>query len=259
MQLSHNTSRATPTPHALLPMTIELRIAAIALLVATVGCKGAENARANTPPATAASSTTPATAAAPATTGTASATDPLVAHADSARIRGNPSAKVWMILASDFQCPYCKMWHDSSDLTIRREYIDNGKVRLAFVNFPINSHQNAIPAAEYAMCAAAQDKFWQAHDSLFAHQDVWVAVPDPGPALERITTSAGVEVNALRSCVSKHKMLPLIEADREKAARAGVRATPSFFVGSQLLEGVIPIADLRKALDAALAGGGAQK
>ncbi len=46
-------------------------------------------------------------------------TDPLVAHADSARIRGNPAAKVWMILASDFQCPYCKMWHDSSDLTIQ--------------------------------------------------------------------------------------------------------------------------------------------
>jgi protein-disulfide isomerase len=151
------------------------------------------------------------------------------------------------------------MWHDSSDQTIRREYIDNGKVRLAFVNFPINSHQNAIPAAEYAMCAAAQDQFWQAHDSLFANQEKWAALPDAGPTLERIVTSAGVEAEALRSCVSKHKMLPLIEADREKASRAGVRATPSFFVGSQLLEGVIPIADLRKALDAALAGAGAQK
>jgi protein-disulfide isomerase len=242
-------------------MTIDLRIAAIAFLIASAGCKGAENARATTPPATTASSATPAAAAAPttATTGAASATDPLVAHADSARIRGNPSAKVWMILASDFQCPYCKMWHDSSDMTIRREYIDNGKVRLAFVNFPINSHQNAIPAAEYAMCAAAQDKFWQAHDSLFAHQETWAPVPDPGPALERITTSAGVEVNALRSCVSKHKMLPLIEADREKASRAGVRATPSFFVGSQMLEGVQPVENLRQALNAALASAGAQK
>lgn len=244
-------------------MTIDLRIAAIAVFAAAVGCKGAEKARANTPPASTTTSTTPAEAAAPtnssATASAPSSTDPLVAHADSARIRGNPSAKVWMILASDFQCPYCKMWHDSADLTIRREYIDNGKVRLAFVNFPINSHQNAIPAAEYAMCAAAQDKFWQAHDSLFAHQDVWTPVPDPKPALERITVSAGVEVNALRSCVSAHKMLPLIEADREKAARAGVRATPSFFIGSQLLEGVQPVANLRQALDAALASAGAQK
>ena len=54
-------------------------------------------------------------------------------------------------------------------------------------------------------------------------------------------------------------MLPLIEADREKAQRAGVRATPSFFIGSQLLEGVQPVENLRKALDAALASAGAKQ
>jgi len=164
-----------------------------------------------------------------------------------------------MIIASDFQCPYCKMWHDSSDLTIRREYIDNGKVRLAFVNFPINSHANAVPAAEHAMCAAAQDKFWQMHDALFASQDKWAPLPDPRPPLEQIAASVGVDMTALRSCVSSHKMLPLIEADREKASRARVRATPSFFIGDALLEGVQPIENLRKALDAALANAGSRQ
>jgi protein-disulfide isomerase len=244
-------------------MNIDFRIAtATALLIASAACKGAEDARAKTPPA---ASSTPAAASAasnaarPAATAAAPSTDPLVAHADSARIRGNPAAKVWMILASDFQCPYCKMWHDSSDLTIRREYIDNGKVRLAYINFPINSHANAIPAAEYAMCAAAQDKFWQMHDSLFASQDKWAPLPNPASALEQIAVSVGVDATALRSCVSAHKMLPLIEADREKAQRAGVRATPSFFIGSQLLEGVQPVENLRKALDAALASAGAKQ
>ena len=238
-------------------MNIDLRIATITLLLITsAACKGAEDARAKTPPAASATlgaASAPGNAE-PSTGAAAPTTDPLVAHADSARIRGNPAAKVWMILASDFQCPYCKMWHDSSDLTIRREYIDNGKVRLAFVNFPINSHANAIPAAEYAMCAAAQDKFWQMHDSLFASQDKWAPVANPASALEQVAASVGVDMTALRSCVSAHKMLPLIEADREKASRAGVRATPSFFIGSQLLEGVQPVENLRKALDAALAG-----
>jgi protein-disulfide isomerase len=244
-------------------MTIDLRIATVALLViASAGCKGAEDARAKTPLA---ASSAPAPASAPGIPATSageappSAPDPLVAHADSARIRGNPASKVWMILASDFQCPYCKMWHDSSDLTIRREYIDNGKVRLAFVNFPINSHQNAIPAAEYAMCAAAQDKFWQIHDALFASQEKWAALPEPGPALEQVAASVGVDMTALRSCVSAHKMLPLIEADREKASRAGVRATPSFFIGSELFTGVKPVEELRKALDAALANAGSKQ
>lgn len=241
-------------------MTIDLRIIAVAVLAA---CKGAEDARAKTPtPASAESpaSAAPASAAAPAATNALpTSPDPLVARADSARIRGSASAKVWMILASDFQCPYCKMWHDSSDLTIRREYIDNGKVRLAFVNYPINSHQNAIPAAEYAMCAAAQDKFWQMHDALFASQDRWAGLEKPESALEQVATSAGVDLPQLRACVSAHKMRALIEADHEKATRAGVRATPSFFIGNQLLEGVQPPSELRKALDAALSAAGAQK
>ena len=244
-------------------MNIDLRIATVSvLLIASAGCKGAEDARAKTLPA---ASATPAPASAPGNAATAAAsttaatTDPLVAHADSARIRGNPASKVWMILASDFQCPYCKMWHDSSDLTIRREYIDNGKVRLAFVNFPINSHANAIPAAEYAMCAAAQDKFWQIHDALFASQEKWAPLPDPRASLEQIAASVGVDMTALRSCVSSHKMRPLIEADREKASRAGVRATPSFFIDNQILEGVQPIENLRKALDGALAHSAAKE
>jgi protein-disulfide isomerase len=237
-------------------MTIDLRIIAVAVLAA---CRGAQDARAKTPAPSAesaAAATTPAATSAP---NAATTADPLVARADSGRIRGSASAKVWLILASDFQCPYCKMWHDTTDAVIRREYVDNGKVRLAFVNFPLNIHPNAVPAAEYAMCAAAQDKFWEMHDALFAQQDKWAPQQNPTAALEQVAASAGVDLAALKGCVSAHKMRSLIEADHEKAARAGVRATPSFFIGNQVLEGVQPASELRKALDAALAGAGAQK
>lgn len=228
-------------------MTHNIRFLALAFLAA---CKGAENARA-TP--TTADTTAAAAAPVPATNDQA-ATDPMVVRADSARTRGNPAAKVWMIIASDFQCPYCKMWHDSADMTIRREYIDNGKVRLAFVNYPIGTHQNAIPAAEHAMCAGAQNKFWEMHDAIFAAQEKWSALPNASAMFEDLARGAGVDVAALRACVSSHKMRPIVEADHEKAVRAGVRATPSFFIGNQLLEGVQMPSDLRKVLDAALAG-----
>jgi protein-disulfide isomerase len=235
-------------------MTHSVRFFALLLLTA---CKGAENARAtNTPSATGAA---PATAAAPAPATTPAPTaqaapDPMVTRADSGRIRGNPAAKVWMIIASDFQCPYCKMWHDSADVTIRREYVDNGKVRLAFINFPIGSHQNAVPAAEYAMCASAQNKFWEMHDAIFGVQAKWTAEPDPTATFEQLASSIGADMAALRACISSHKMRPMIEADRDKASQAGVRATPSFFIGNQILEGVQMPSDLRKALDAAIAG-----
>ena len=226
------------------------RIRAIVALLLISACTPANNTRQGSE-STAVTRTDTATIA-------HAATDSIITRADLARIQGSATAPVWVIEVSDFQCPYCKMWHDSSDLTIRREYIDNGKVRLAFVNFPINSHANAIPAAEHAMCAAAQDKFWQMHDALFAAQEKWAPLSDPRSALEQIAASVGVDLTALRSCVSSHKMLPLIEADREKAARAGVRATPSFFIADLPLEGVQPIENLRKALDEALARAGSR-
>jgi protein-disulfide isomerase len=231
-------------------MTSYARLLALALLTA---CKGAENARAVTSTGDSAAAAAVPTATKAPTTDQA-ATDPMVMRADSGRIRGNPAAKVWMIIASDFQCPYCRMWHDSADMTIRQEYVDNGKVRLAFINFPIGNHQNAMPAAEYAMCASAQNKFWEMHDAIFSAQERWATQANPTAIFDQLAGPAGVDMSALRACVSSHKMRPMIEADREKASRAGVRATPSFFIGNQVLEGVQMPSDLRKVLDAAIAG-----
>lgn len=230
---------------------------ALAVVLLTIACKGAEDARAKTAPDAASSTAAPASSS-PRAAAAASSTDPLVIRADSARIRGNPAAKVWMIIASDFQCPYCKMWHDSADMTIRREYVDNGKVRLAFVNFPIGNHQNAVPAAEYAMCGAAQNKFWEMHDAIFEAQARWATLADASAVFDELAGRVGADMASLRACLSSDKMLPLIQADYEKASGSGVRATPSFFIGNQLLEGVQMPADLRRVLDAALANAGSR-
>src|SRR5688500_6180451 len=173
------------------PTSSTMSARALALVLFTIACKGAEDAGAKTASATP-EAAAPASANAPAEADAAN--DPLVAKADSARIRGNPAAKVWMIIASDFQCPYCKMWHDSADMIIRREYVDNGKVRLAFVNFPIGTHQHALPAAEYAMCASAQNKFWEMHDAIFSVQAKWAAEPDPTTTFEQLASSVGADM-----------------------------------------------------------------
>ena len=234
-------------------MTNYVRFLALALII--TACKGAADERSSSPQPQATSSASPVAAASTPAPGssTQGVNDPLVMRADSGRIRGNPASKVWMIIASDFQCPYCKMWHDSADMTIRREYVDNGKVRLAFINFPIGSHQNAMPAAEYAMCASAQNKFWDMHDAIFGAQDRWAGQANPTAVFEQLAGSIGVDIAALKACVAEHKMVPMIQADRDKAAQAGVRATPSFFIGKTILEGVQMPSDLRKVLDAAIA------
>ena len=77
--------------------------------------------------------------------------------------------------------------------------------------------------------------------------------PEVTESVVRIFKVAGLDMTALRACLTSDKMLPLIQADREKGVTGGVRATPSFFIGNQLLEGVQSAADLRRVLDTALA------
>src|SRR5665213_2320624 len=91
-------------------------------------------------------------------------------RADAGRILGSPNAKVWVVMASDFQCPYCKAWHDASFQKLVKDYVNTGRVRLAFLNMPLSIHPNALPAAEAAMCASVQNKFWPMQEALFATQ-----------------------------------------------------------------------------------------
>ena len=177
--------------------------------------------------------------------------DSITDRADRGRIAGADTAKLWVIMASDFQCPYCKQWHDAGFAKLMRDYAQKGKIRLAFLNMPLGMHQNALPAAEAAMCASVQDKFWPMHELLFENQQQWETLPNPVSAFESLATKAGVNAAKWNECMSKHQTLALIQADRDKARAAGVNSTPTFFVGGQTLAGADK--DVAAAVDAALA------
>ena len=180
-----------------------------------------------------------------------SSADTISRRADRGRILGDSAAGVWLVEASDFQCPFCKQWHDAAFASIVKDYVNTGKVRVAFLNMPLNIHPFAKPAAEAAMCASVQNKFWPMHDSLFATQRIWETLQDPASMFDTLANENHVEMTAWRTCVKQHLTVPLIEADYDRAKSAGVNSTPSFFVGSKILDGAN--ADVRGALDSALA------
>jgi protein-disulfide isomerase len=200
--------------------------------------------------------TTTAAAAASLVAGTTSLRagpgDTLSARLDRSRIQGDSTARVWMIIISDFQCPYCKQWHDASFAELERDYVETGKVRMAFINFPLRVHPNAVPASAVAMCAGLQGKFWQMHDALYATQDRWAARSPVGPTLDSVAAAIGVDTQAVNACVAAHVPDALIESDYDRGERAGVRSTPTIIIGEQLLAGVQPTENYRRALDAAL-------
>jgi len=189
-----------------------------------------------------------------ASTGMSGLTDSVSAAADRGRILGSADAPVWFIEVSDFQCPFCKQWHDASFTAIDNEYVKTGKVRMAYLNYPLTSiHPNAQAAAEAAMCASVQDKFWQMHESLFATQGRWESRPDPMPTFDSLAVAAGAEPKAWRECMNTHATAKLIEADHDRSRGAGVRSTPTFFIGDRKLEGAYPTDSFRVALDSAIA------
>ncbi len=104
------------------------------------------------------------------------------------------------------------------------------------------------------MCASAQGKFWAYHTALFETQDRWGRMQDAAPVYDSLATAVGADVARFRACTASHVMRALVEADRDRMERAGVRSTPSFFVGNQALAGAQPTSVFREALDAALAG-----
>lgn len=173
--------------------------------------------------------------------------------ADRGRIMGDSSAKVWLVVVSDFQCPFCKQWHDESFARIVDTYVKPGKIRVAYLNFPLNMHPHAQEAAEAAMCASVQGKFWQMHDAIFATQNAWAEKPAVGTTFDSLAASTGVSMPAWRQCVSSHATAALIAADRERTGRSGVRSTPTFFVGNRVVEGAQPYDVFRATIDSALA------
>ncbi len=171
--------------------------------------------------------------------------DPLVA-----RSRGRLNAPVTVYEMSDFQCPYCKAFALTTLPLLEREYVASGKVHFVFINLPLPSlHANATVAAEAAMCAARQSRFWPMHDLLFRHQDGWAKLADPRPMLLALGDSAGADHARLAACLRAHATAAEVQADAERARRAGAVSTPTFYIEGGLLEGNAPVEVFRSVLD----------
>lgn len=183
----------------------------------------------------------------------ASRDDTLRMLADRSRIEGDSTAPLWVIDISDFQCPYCAEWQRNTHEALRAEYVRTGKVKLAFVNFPLEQHRHAMSASRAAMCAGVQGRFWPVHDAIFETQDRWAAAGDAAPLFESIARTAGVRIDEWRSCFASDVMDPLIEADRDRALAAGANSTPTFIINRQLIRGAAPIEEFRRLIDSALA------
>ncbi|MGH7710185.1 MAG: thioredoxin domain-containing protein [Gemmatimonadaceae bacterium] len=179
--------------------------------------------------------------------------DTLGMRADSARVLGNASAKVWVIVTSDFQCAQCRDFAVNVLPLLRQEFVDTGLVRIAFVNSPQERNFNARFAAHAALCAAAAGRFWEMHDSLFATQQLWARLTDPRPYMDSLAVAAGVPAEKQADCTARNRMLLRLSSDIEQSRTSGATDVPIVFVGDRRLQrDDLTPSGLRRAILAAL-------
>lgn len=156
--------------------------------------------------------------------------------------KGDPDAPVTIIEFSDYQCPFCKQFADTTLPEIER-YIENGQVRLVFVDFPLQIHPQAPAAARAARCAADQgqsEAYWNMHDVLFASQRDWSGVQEPYQIFSSLATEIGLDGEELLACLESGRFEDEVNAGLREGIRLQVSGTPTFFINGTRLVGAQP-------------------
>jgi protein-disulfide isomerase len=171
------------------------------------------------------------------------------ATVDPARTRGPEGAPVTIVEWSDFQCPFCR---EAQTVLGRLLAEFPEQVRLVFKDFPLRSHEMAVPAALAARCAGDQGRFWEYHDLLFVAQPAFARDELVGYARR-----LGLDGPRFTECLDAARFQEDVMTDQREGRAAGVRATPTFFVNGQKVEGALPIEEFRDAVRRALREAGA--
>jgi len=165
---------------------------------------------------------------------------------EGAYFMGPADAPITIVEFSDYQCPYCKKFYDEVFHPLLEKYPE--QIKFVYRNLPLTSiHDNAMPAAEAAMCAGEQGAYWQFHKMLFEK-----GLGDS--AYRKYAQELGLNVTSFSVCLSDHRYQEKIIADSKFAVDLGVRSTPTFFINGLAVVGAQPLEVFEKVIDAELAG-----
>lgn len=169
------------------------------------------------------------------------------ALADNDPVKGKADAPITIIEFSDFQCPFCGQWFSNSNSQLQ-SYIDQGKVKFIYRDFPLSSiHPFAEPAANAAECANDQGKFWEYHDNLFKNQS---ALDEA--SLKKYASDLKLDTAKFNSCFDAKKFQTEIDKDFNDGAAVGVSGTPTFFINGQKVVGAQPWTSFKSIIEAEL-------
>ena len=201
----------------------------------------------------------------PQPTGVPSQPSQVTASVDDDPVLGNKNAPVTIIEFSDYQCPFCRKFWTETFNQIKKDYIDTGKVKFVYRDFPLSSiHPAAESAAEAANCVrekGGDEAYYKMHDKIFQEGNKLdggdpITGPVRGTAqfgateLKKWAKDLGYDIS---SCLDSGKYANEVQKDESDGAAAGIQGTPGFFINGKPLSGAQPFAAFKQVIDAELA------
>jgi protein-disulfide isomerase len=178
---------------------------------------------------------------------------------DDGRIRGSADAPITLIEYSDFTCGYCAKFFQETLPRLQAAYIDTGKVRFVYRDYPRADRGVGVDAAVATRCAGAQGRYWQMHDRLFSERSRL----DSG-LFKGYAKAMGLDQAVFAKCFDERQYLESIFQDRQEATRWGFHGTPGFIlirtVGGPTekepavaIPGAVPFSEFAEEIDRMLA------
>jgi protein-disulfide isomerase len=149
-------------------------------------------------------------------------------------VLGDPKAPVTMIEYASFTCPHCADFHTRILPEIKKKWIDTGKVKLIYRDFPLD--QVAAKAAQIAECSG-NDRYFGVIDLIFRGQPTWAAAADPIAELAKPLRIAGLGDNEIKACLANEAKANEVIADAQGGQALGVNSTPTLFINGQMYSG----------------------
>ncbi|WP_269932156.1 DsbA family protein [Aminobacter sp. HY435] len=228
-------------------------VSAAALLSACSDSGEQANAAAPKPaePAAPAAPATPAAAAvkAPDAQGTVDMAKVLEPGALPDMVMGKADAPVTIVEYASMTCPHCAHFHETTLPALKTKYIDTGKVRLIFREFPFDP----LAEAGFMLARCSKDNYLPMVDVLFKQQSNWAASQTPKDALLQISKLAGFTQESFEACLTDQKLLDDIRAVRARGEKDfKVDSTPTFFINGNVYKGAMTIEEMSAVIDGML-------
>jgi protein-disulfide isomerase len=166
------------------------------------------------------------------------------------RILGQADAPVVMVEYASATCPHCAEFHEKVLPLIKSEYIDTGKVRFIFREFPLDGL--AMGAFILARCVS-NDKYFPTIDMMFRRQETWRKSSNPADELFRIMQQVGMDRPSFDACIKREDIFNgIFETAKKAREEFGVKGTPAIFINGQMIDGHKEMTEVKAAIDAAI-------